>query len=239
MTSYCGLHKSLPLQMAHRQSVKKRCRCGWINRGVMRWVSTSFHTAPGVSVARIRRCLEMLQSITLLYRFPPRNCEAANQVKLTPVCVPLPFTRWSSSRSTSRATRWCTGPHRRGCRGASGLCSRCAPRGRTALSCHSSGKESHMNSKSAPSSMNSRGRTATSKLAKRWRKVGGMWLRVWLRVWLCVRGLLQSLHVCTHVFMFTQFLCAQLACVRAYNSCSQQAARAGLCYVQMWRIEAC
>lgn len=87
-------------------------------------------------------------------------------------CVPLPFTRWSSSRSTSRATRWCTGLHRRGCRGASGRCSRCAPQGRTAPSCHSSGKESHTNSKSAPSSMNSRGRTVTSKLAKRWRKVG-------------------------------------------------------------------
>lgn len=43
-------------------------------------------------------------------------------------------------------------------------------------------------------------------------------------------------HACFHVYTI---LYAQLACVRAYNSCSQQAARAGLCYVQMWCVQAC
>lgn len=118
----------------------------------------------------------------------------------------MPFTRWSSSRSISRATRWCTGLHRRGCRGASGLCSRCAPPGRTALLCHSFGRESHMNSKSAPSSMNSRGQTATLKLARRWRKVGGC-VRVRACFSACVCACMFS---CLHNFICTACMCESI-----------------------------
>lgn len=56
------------LQMVHRKTVKKRCRCGWIDRGMMWWVSTPFHTSPGVSVAWRHCCPVMLRA--LLYNFP-------------------------------------------------------------------------------------------------------------------------------------------------------------------------
>lgn len=49
----------------------------------MWWVSTPFNPVPAVSVAQIHSFPVMLRSITLLYQFP-LNCEAANQVKLTP-----------------------------------------------------------------------------------------------------------------------------------------------------------
>ncbi len=42
-------------------------------------------------------------------------------------------------------------------------------------------------------------------------------------------------HACFHVYTI---LYAQLACVRACSSCSQQAERAGSCYVQLWCIKA-
>lgn len=117
----------------------------------------------------------------------------------------MPFTRWSSSLSTSRATRWCTGLHQRGFKGVTGLCLRCAPLGRTALLCHSFGRESHMNSKCAPSSMSSREQTVMSKLARRWKKVGGC-ACVWLRV--CALAL-ACMHACFHVY---NFICTACMC---------------------------
>lgn len=169
-----------------------------INGGVMWWVSALFHPVPGVSVARIHSCSVMLQSATLH--------------DTVFVCVAVPFTRWSSSHSTSRATRWCTGLHRRGCRGANGPCSRCAPLGMTALLCHSFGRESHMNSKSAPSSMNSREQTVMSKLARRWRKVGGC---EYVTVCDCVRVCFSAcmcacMFSCLHSFICTACMCVSI-----------------------------
>lgn len=205
----------------------------------MWWVSTPFLPAPHVSLAQICSCPVMLQSIILLYHFSPVNCEAHNEVKLTPslVCAPVPFARWSSSRSTYKATRWCTGLHQRDCRGQNGLCLKCARPGKTAPSCRSFGRESHMNSKSAPSSTSSREQTVMSKLARRWRKVGGMLICVCDCVPVCFTARsLACVQACFHVYTI---LYAQLVWVRVYNSCSQQAVRPGLCYVQMWCIQAC
>ena len=134
------------------------------------------------------------------------------------MCAPVSFSRWSSSHSTSRATKWCTGLHQRGSRGANGVYLRCGPLERTAPLWHSFGRVSHMNSKSAPSSMSSREQTVMSKLARHWRKVGGC---EWLDA-----SVLWGLHVWIHVFKCT-ILHAQRACVRLYNSCPQLAVRAG------------
>lgn len=64
---------------------------------------------------------------------------------------------------------------------------------------------------------------------------GGGDVNVCLTVCKCAL-VLACVHACFHVYTI---LYAQLVCVRAYNSCSQQAARAGSCYVQMWCILAC
>lgn len=76
-----------------------------------------------------------------------------------------------------------------------------------------------------------------SKLARRWRKVGGMLICVCdcVRVCFAARSL-ACVQACFHVYTI---LYAQLVWVRVYNSCSQQAVRPGLCYVQMWCIQAC
>lgn len=156
------------------------------------------------------------------------NWELINPGQADIIFAPsVSLTRWSSSHSIFRATRWCTGLHLRDCRGASGLCSRCAHLEKTALLCHSFGRESHMNSKSAPSSTNSREQTAMSKLARRWKKVGVGGVNA------CgcaceFAVVLACVHACFHVYTI---FCAQLSCVSAHNSCSQQAVRAGLCYV--------
>lgn len=141
----------------------------------------------------------MLQNITSLYRSPYQTVSQLIKTSWHRCCCSAPLTRWSSSHSTSRATRWCTGRHQRGFRGATGPCLRCATPGKTAPWCLSFGRESHTNSKSAPSSTSSRERTVMSKLARRWRKVRETWMDA--AVCMCA---IVSAPVCAHVFMFTQ-----------------------------------
>lgn len=140
----------------------------------MWWVSSPFRTSSGVWVDCADAhscCIHYIYDFLLFFTV---NWELINQGQADKLfALPVSLTRWSSSRSIFRATRWCTGLHLRGCRGASGPCSRCAHPEKTAPSCHSSARESRMNSKSAPSSTNSREQTAMSKLARRWKKVGG------------------------------------------------------------------
>lgn len=83
MTSYCGLHKSLLLQMAHWETVRKK------DVGLTGWVSTPFDPAPGVLVAQVHSCPVMLQSITLAWNFPLIISEAPNLIKLMPVLISL------------------------------------------------------------------------------------------------------------------------------------------------------
>lgn len=89
-------------------------------------------------------------------------------------CIPLlsAFARWSSSRHTCRASRFCTGPRPTTASlrdsGASETCTPCGRRGWLSVSWR---EPVCMSSKCAPSLMSSRELTAKWRRCGRWRKV--------------------------------------------------------------------
>lgn len=227
MTSYCGLHKSLLLQMVHRQTVRKRCE--WINRGVMGWVSTPSHPGPGDSVARIYSCPVLPRPIRVPYHIPLWTVKYIIELTLflsvflcyslggAAVAVHSGLQGDVQACTRGAATEWL------GC--VRGAHPRRGQRRRAPAS-----KGSHVRVQSPPLLQRiPRNRQRCQNL----QNAGGRWggLRV------CVRVCFSSC-MCFRPFRVYTILYAQRACVGAYNSCSQQAVRAGLCYVQMWCIQA-